>query len=108
MPPKEIDIPDELIDQLLAGRESPEEITGPDGLLKELTKRVGGDAVGLAGASRGAFRRRCSVTLPMRSALNRCATRTTTSPAGPDLSGTERDEPARPSAARAERPGLVP
>ena len=40
MPPKEIDIPDELIDQLLAGREGPEEITGPDGLLKELTKRV--------------------------------------------------------------------
>ena len=38
MPPKEI--PDELIDQLLAGREGPEEITGPDGLLKELTKRV--------------------------------------------------------------------
>ena len=40
MPPKEIDIPDELIDQLLAGREGPEEITGPDGLLKQLTKRL--------------------------------------------------------------------
>ena len=40
MPPKEFDIPDELIDQLLAGREGPEEITGPDGLLKQLTKRV--------------------------------------------------------------------
>ena len=38
MPPKEI--PDELIDQLLAGREGPEAITGPDGLLKHLTKRV--------------------------------------------------------------------
>ena len=38
MPPKEI--PDELIDQLLAGREGPEAITGPDGLLKQLTKRV--------------------------------------------------------------------
>jgi putative transposase len=38
MPPKEI--PDELIDQLLAGREGPESITGPDGLLKQLTKRV--------------------------------------------------------------------
>src|SRR3954451_8670287 len=38
MPPKEI--PDELIDQLLAGREGPEAITGRDGLLKQLTKRV--------------------------------------------------------------------
>ena len=34
------DIPDELIDQLLAGRGGPEAITGPDGLLKQLTKRV--------------------------------------------------------------------
>jgi putative transposase len=38
MSPKEI--PDELIDQLLAGHEGPEAITGPDGLLKKLTKRV--------------------------------------------------------------------
>src|SRR5437899_249992 len=38
MPPKEI--PDELIDRLLAGHEGPEAITGPDGLLKYLTKRV--------------------------------------------------------------------
>src|SRR2546430_9070636 len=38
MSPKEI--PDEVIDQLLAGREGPEAITGPDGLLKQLTKRV--------------------------------------------------------------------
>ena len=38
MRPKEI--PDELIDQLLAGCEGPEAITGPDGLLKQLTKRV--------------------------------------------------------------------
>ena len=37
MSPKEI--PDELIDQLLAGREGPGAITGPDGLLKQLTKR---------------------------------------------------------------------
>jgi hypothetical protein len=36
--PKEI--PDELIDQLLAGYEGPEQITGPDGLLKQLTKRL--------------------------------------------------------------------
>lgn len=38
MRPKEI--PDELIDQLLVGHEGPEAITGPDGLLKQLTKRV--------------------------------------------------------------------
>jgi hypothetical protein len=38
MSPKEI--PDELIYQLLAGREGLESITGPDGLLKQLTKRV--------------------------------------------------------------------
>jgi putative transposase len=34
------EMPDELIDQLLAGREGPEAITGPQGLLKQLTKRV--------------------------------------------------------------------
>jgi hypothetical protein len=34
MPPQEI--PDELIDQLLAGREGPESITGPDGNVVEL------------------------------------------------------------------------
>src|SRR3989337_291685 len=38
MSPKEI--PDELIDRLLAGYEGPEQITGPDGLLKQLTKRL--------------------------------------------------------------------
>jgi hypothetical protein len=38
MSPQEI--PGELIDQLLAGHEGPEAITGPDGLLKQLTKRV--------------------------------------------------------------------
>ena len=38
MSPKEI--PDELIDQLLAGYQGPEQITGPDGLLKQLTKRL--------------------------------------------------------------------
>ena len=38
MSPKEI--PDELIDRLLAGHEGLEAITGPDGLLKQLTKRV--------------------------------------------------------------------
>src|SRR5581483_7142567 len=38
MRPREIR--DELVDQLLAGREGPEAITGPDGLLKQLTKRV--------------------------------------------------------------------
>lgn len=34
------DLSDELIDELLAGARSPEEITGPDGLLQRLTKRL--------------------------------------------------------------------
>jgi putative transposase len=34
------DLPDELIDELLAGGRTPEEITGPDGLLQRLTKRL--------------------------------------------------------------------
>jgi transposase-like protein len=34
------DLPDELIDELLAGARTPEEITGPDGLLARLTKRL--------------------------------------------------------------------
>jgi hypothetical protein len=34
------DLPDELIDELLAGARAPEEITGPDGLLQRLTKRL--------------------------------------------------------------------
>jgi putative transposase len=34
------DLPDELIDELLAGARTPEEITGPDGLLSRLTKRL--------------------------------------------------------------------
>lgn len=34
------DLPDELIDELLAGARRPEEITGPDGLLQRLTKRL--------------------------------------------------------------------
>jgi hypothetical protein len=34
------DLPDELIDELLAGPRTPEEITGPDGLLHRLTKRL--------------------------------------------------------------------
>src|SRR6266704_3541735 len=38
MPPKEI--PDELIDQLLAGHEGAGAIAGPDGLLMQLTQRV--------------------------------------------------------------------
>src|SRR5438309_11793727 len=33
-------IPDEVIDQLLAGAETEEEIAGPGGLLAELTKRL--------------------------------------------------------------------
>jgi putative transposase len=34
------DLSDELIDGLLAGARTPEEITGPDGLLQRLTKRL--------------------------------------------------------------------
>jgi putative transposase len=34
------ELPDELIDELLAGARTPEEITGPDGLLNRLTKRL--------------------------------------------------------------------
>jgi putative transposase len=34
------DLPDELIDELLAGARTPEEITGPGGLLQRLTKRL--------------------------------------------------------------------
>jgi putative transposase len=34
------DLPDELVDELLAGVRRPEEITGPDGLLQRLTKRL--------------------------------------------------------------------
>ena len=34
------ELPDELIDELLAGAKTPEEITGPDGLLTRLTKRL--------------------------------------------------------------------
>jgi putative transposase len=34
------ELPDELIDELLAGSRTPEEITGPDGLLSRLTKRL--------------------------------------------------------------------
>jgi len=38
--PDSPDLPDELIDELLAGARTPEEITGPDGLLQRLTKRL--------------------------------------------------------------------
>src|SRR6266516_2991933 len=34
------ELPDELIDELLAGARAPEEITGPGGLLARLTKRL--------------------------------------------------------------------
>jgi hypothetical protein len=39
------ELPDELIDELLAGACTPEEITGPDGLLQRLTKRLVGRAM---------------------------------------------------------------
>ena len=38
--PEPPELPDELIDELLAGAKTPEEITGPDGLLNRLTKRL--------------------------------------------------------------------
>jgi putative transposase len=38
--PEPPELPDELIDELLAGARTPEEITGPDGLLNRLTKRL--------------------------------------------------------------------
>ena len=34
------DLPDELVDELLAGARTPEQITGPGGLLQRLTKRL--------------------------------------------------------------------
>jgi len=39
-PDELLELPDELIDELLAGAKTPEEITGPDGLLTRLTKRL--------------------------------------------------------------------
>ncbi len=38
--PEPPELPDELIDELLAGARTPEEIAGPDGLLQRLTKRL--------------------------------------------------------------------
>jgi len=38
--PEPPELPDELIDELLAGAKTPEEITGPEGLLNRLTKRL--------------------------------------------------------------------
>lgn len=37
---KSSQIPDELIDQLLAGYQDPEDLTGKDGILKQLTARL--------------------------------------------------------------------
>jgi putative transposase len=48
MTPKKHDrhrIPDELIDQLLANYQKPEDLTGKDGILKELTARLLGRAL---------------------------------------------------------------
>src|SRR2546425_6152887 len=36
----EMEIPDELIDQLLGEYEGPEQLTGPDGLINRLRKRL--------------------------------------------------------------------
>jgi len=38
--PEPPELPDELIDELLAGAKTPDEIAGPDGLLNRLTKRL--------------------------------------------------------------------
>jgi hypothetical protein len=38
--PDSPELPDELIDELLAGARTPEEISGPEGLLQRLTKRL--------------------------------------------------------------------
>jgi hypothetical protein len=57
------ELPDELIDELLAGACTRQEVTGPDGLLQQLTKRLGvppgahrgppnGDCVRRAGSAR--------------------------------------------------------
>lgn len=39
-PAEQPELPDELIDEMLAGARTPEEIAGPDGLLSRLTKRL--------------------------------------------------------------------
>ena len=36
----EMEIPDELIDQLLGEYQGPEQLTGPDGLINQLRKRL--------------------------------------------------------------------
>ena len=41
-------LPDELLDELLAGARTEEEITGPGGLLSQLTRRLGAGAGGRA------------------------------------------------------------
>ena len=39
-PPDPPELPDDLIDELLAGARTPQELAGPDGLLQRLTKRL--------------------------------------------------------------------
>ena len=43
------EIPDELIDQLLGEYEGPEDLTGPDGLINRLRKRLIERAAGAEG-----------------------------------------------------------
>ncbi len=45
----EMEIPDELIDQLLGEYRGPEQLTGPDGLINQLRKRLIERAAGAAG-----------------------------------------------------------
>ena len=61
------EIPDELIDQLLGEYEGPEQLTGPDGLINQLRKRLIERAAGAEleqhlGYPAGASRRRGSRT----------------------------------------------
>src|SRR3954462_12302591 len=62
-----MEIPDELIDQLLGEYEGPEQLTGPDGLINQLRKRLIERAAGAEleqhlGYRRAASRRRGSRT----------------------------------------------
>src|SRR5262249_25786604 len=47
-------LPDELLDELLAGARTEGEITGPGGLLSQLSRRLAGRAVGERGGGGGA------------------------------------------------------
>src|SRR5437868_4575589 len=52
-----MEIPDELIDQLLGDYQGPEQLTGPDGLINQLRKRLIERAAGASSSSISATRR---------------------------------------------------